>query len=61
MADDLIMTRNHRTGTLHTASLRNAEGLWDALAAAMRDDTDDPTESRRRLAALRLSQPTSCC
>lgn len=56
------MTRNHRTGTLHTASaLRHAEGLWDALAAAMRDDTHELTESRRRLAALRLAQPTSCC
>ncbi|HEX7097329.1 MAG TPA: hypothetical protein VF183_15690 [Acidimicrobiales bacterium] len=56
------MTRKHRTGDLHTASsLRHPDNLWNALAAALRDADDDPTESRRRLAALRLHQPTTCC
>ena len=61
-ADLCGMTRKHRTGDLHTASsLRHPDNLWNALAAALRDADDDPTESRRRLAALRLHQPTTCC
>jgi len=37
------MTSKNRTG-----------GLWAALALATREHDDDPAESRRRLAALRL-------
>jgi hypothetical protein len=33
---------------------RHTDGLWSALAAAVRDADEDPTVARRRLAALRL-------
>jgi hypothetical protein len=33
---------------------RHTDGLWTALAAAVRDADEDATVSRRRLAALRL-------
>jgi hypothetical protein len=33
---------------------RHTDGLWSALAAAVRDADEDPSISRRRLAALRL-------
>jgi hypothetical protein len=33
---------------------RHTDGLWSALAAAVRDADEDPTAARRRLAALRL-------
>jgi hypothetical protein len=41
--ENLAMTSTYRTG-----------GLWEALALAVREGEDDPAESRRRLAALRL-------
>jgi hypothetical protein len=36
------------------APSRHTDGLWTALAAAVRDADEDPTTARRRLAALRL-------
>jgi hypothetical protein len=36
------------------APTRHTDGLWSALAAAVRDADEDPTSARRRLAALRL-------
>jgi hypothetical protein len=46
----------HMTSTALTNKPRPG-GLWDALAIATRDD--DPSESRRRLAALRLRHATA--
>jgi hypothetical protein len=42
------------SGMQTAASPRHTDGLWTALTAAVRDSDDDPTASRRRLAALRL-------
>jgi|RhiMetdeSRZDD1v2_1073273.scaffolds.fasta_scaffold2663081_2 hypothetical protein len=40
---------------MRTAAMpRHTDGLWNALAAAVCDADEDPTSSRRRLAALRL-------
>jgi hypothetical protein len=40
---------------MQTAAMpRHTDGLWNALAAAVRDADEDPLASRRRLAALRL-------
>jgi hypothetical protein len=45
-------------GTEHrhrsTAMPRHTDGLWCALATAVRDADEDAAVSRRRLAALRL-------
>jgi hypothetical protein len=43
----------HMTSTAMTSKNRTG-GLWAALALATREHDDDPAESRRRLAALRL-------
>ena len=40
---------------MQTANVnRHTDGLWSALAAAVRDADEDTAVSRRRLAALRL-------
>ena len=40
---------------MQTATIaRHTDGLWSALAAAVRDADEDAAVSRRRLAALRL-------
>jgi hypothetical protein len=42
------------SGMTTVGTHRHTDGLWSALAAAVRDTDEDPTISRRRLAALRL-------
>jgi hypothetical protein len=51
----ILTDRTH--GQLRThAAPRHTDGLWQALAIAVRDADDDPVDSRRRLAALRLDR-----
>jgi hypothetical protein len=55
------MTAPELPRRLHTPvrsprAARHTDGLWLALAQAVRDDEDDVHASRRRLAALRLHQ-----
>jgi hypothetical protein len=40
----------------YAAAPRHTDGLWRALAVAVQDSDDDPVDTRRRLAALRLNQ-----
>ena len=44
------------SGMQTTGMPRHTDGLWSALAAAVRDADEDHVVSRRRLAALRLHQ-----
>jgi hypothetical protein len=40
----------------YAAAPRHTDGLWRALAVAVQNSDDDPVDTRRRLAALRLNQ-----
>jgi hypothetical protein len=46
--------RAEYSGMRTAAMPRHTDGLWTALAAAVRDGDEDTSTSRRRLAALRL-------
>jgi hypothetical protein len=48
-------TAAHRVDHCHPQCVtRRPGGLWDALVAAVVPDEEEPSRSRRRLAALRL-------